>query len=213
MMHFSLVAGWHRGCCLKSSDDALVDNESDLYVHHREQADWERLRGLSAGGFSDRASAVGACVLVSVSGCRSPRLAGAPGTPGVSWGNFTNFLAYCARVNSFAPAAIVPILGVTSTVLEILFALALLLGLCTRLAAIGAGVLLFLFGSAMAISFGIKSPFDYSVFSAMGGSLLLAVWGAYPLSADSLYRQLVRRFANGRAESRALLWLRTILFS
>lgn len=137
---------------------------------------------------------------------------GAPGTPGVTWGNFTNFLTYCASVNSFAPAAIVPILGVTSTVLEIFFGLTLLLGLCTRLAAIGAGVLLFLFGSAMAISFGIKSPFDYSVFSAMSGSLLLAGWGAYPLSADSLYRQLVRRFADGRAESRALPWLRMILF-
>lgn len=139
-------------------------------------------------------------------------LLGAPGTPGITWGNFTNFLTYCASVNSFAPAAIVPALGVIATVLEILFGLTLLLGLCTRLAAIGAGALLFLFGSAMAISFGIKSPFDYSVFSAMGGSLLLAVWGAYPLSADSLYRQLVRHPADGHAESRALPWMRTILF-
>ena len=114
-------------------------------------------------------------------------LLGPPGTAGVSWGNFTNFLRYNAQVNSFAPAAIQPVLGVAATILESVFGVTLFLGVCTRLAAIGAGVLLFLFGGAMAISLGIKSPFDYSVFSAMGGALLLAAWGAYPLSLDSLF--------------------------
>ena len=101
-------------------------------------------------------------------------LLGPPGTAGVSWGDFTHFLQYNAQVNSFAPGAIQPALGVAATILESLFGLTLFLGFCTRLAAIGAGVLLLLFGSAMAVSFGIKSPFDYSVFSAMGGALLLA---------------------------------------
>jgi putative oxidoreductase len=113
-------------------------------------------------------------------------LLGPPGTPGVAWGNFTDFLAYNAQVNSFAPSAIRPVLGVTATILESLFGATLLLGVRTRLAARGAAGLLFVYGLAMAISFGIKSPFDYSVFSAMGGSLLLAAWGVYPLSADSL---------------------------
>jgi hypothetical protein len=35
-------------------------------------------------------------------------------------------------------------------------------------------LLLALFGTAMAISFGIKSPLDYSVFSASAAALLLA---------------------------------------
>jgi len=39
-------------------------------------------------------------------------LLGPPGTAGVSWGNFINFLRYNAQVNSFAPAAIQPVLGV-----------------------------------------------------------------------------------------------------
>jgi hypothetical protein len=33
-----------------------------------------------------------------------------------------------------------------------------------------------MFGTAMAISFGIKSPLDYSVFSASAGALLLALF-------------------------------------
>jgi len=37
-------------------------------------------------------------------------------------------------------------------------------------------VLLALFGAAMAISFGIKSPLDYSVFSASAGALVLALY-------------------------------------
>lgn len=43
-------------------------------------------------------------------------------------------------------------------------------GVRTRWAARGAAVLLFLFGTAMAISFGIKSPLDYSVFLRFRGS-------------------------------------------
>lgn len=127
-------------------------------------------------------------------------LLGPPGAPGIAWGNFKNFLAYSAQVNSFAPVAIVPILAVTATILESLFGIAVLLGACTRIAAAGAGILLFLFGSAMAISFGVRSPFDYSVFSAMGGSLLLAPWGAYPLSIDSLFYQ-PRAFFSSRGKS------------
>jgi hypothetical protein len=42
--------------------------------------------------------------------------------------------------------------------------------------ALGSAVLLALFGIAMAISFGIKSPLDYSVFSASAGALVLAFY-------------------------------------
>jgi len=129
-------------------------------------------------------------------------LLGPPGTAGVSWGDFTHFLRYNAQVNSFAPGAIQPALGVAATILESLFGLTLFLGFCTRLAAIGAGVLLLLFGSAMAVSFGIKSPFDYSVFSAMGGALLLAAWGIYPLSVDSLFPRIAHK--EGASTLRAL---------
>ncbi len=107
---------------------------------------------------------------------------GPPGTAGVAWADFKNPLRYSAQVDSLAPE--VP---------EIRFGIALLPGLCTALAAAGGGALLLLSGGSMAISFGIRSPFDYPVFSAMGGALLLAAWNAYPLSADSLLRSISSR--------------------
>ena len=85
---------------------------------------------------------------------------GNPGGRGVSWGTFERFLRYAAKVNAFAPAWMIPILGTAATVLELLFGVTLILGLALRWAAFGSVGLLFLFGSAMAISFGIKSPFD-----------------------------------------------------
>jgi hypothetical protein len=41
--------------------------------------------------------------------------------------------------------------------------------------ALGSALLLALFGIAMAISFGVKSPLDYSVFSASAAAALLAL--------------------------------------
>jgi putative oxidoreductase len=43
--------------------------------------------------------------------------------------------------------------------------------------AFGSALLLVLFGIAMGISFGIKSPMDYSVFSASAGAVLLGLYG------------------------------------
>ena len=43
------------------------------------------------------------------------------------------------------------------------------------MAAFGSAALLALFGTAMACSFGLKSPLDYSVLSASAGALLLGL--------------------------------------
>jgi putative oxidoreductase len=51
--------------------------------------------------------------------------------------------------------------------------------------ALGSAILLFLFGAAMAISFGIKSPLDYSVFSASAGALLLSLFQARNSAVNS----------------------------
>lgn len=111
---------------------------------------------------------------------------GNPGERGVSWGTFERFLGYAAKVNEFAPAWMIPFLGTAATALEILFGVALVLGLALRWAAFGSAGLLLLFGSAMAISFGIKSPFDYSVFAAMCCSIFLGIAGSNRWTADSL---------------------------
>lgn len=113
---------------------------------------------------------------------------GPPGTAGVAWGDFAHFVAYTAKVNSFAPRQVAPILAIAATICETTFAIGLILGVYTRLFAAASGILLFLFGVAMAISFGITRPFDYSVFSAMSGALMLAMIPTSPVSIDRYFR-------------------------
>ncbi len=93
---------------------------------------------------------------------------------GVGYGDFAHFAQYTAEVNSFMPAATIPFLAWTATAAELVFGVALVAGIRVRWAALGSAVLLALFGIAMAISFGIKEPLDYSVFSASAAALLLA---------------------------------------
>jgi putative oxidoreductase len=92
----------------------------------------------------------------------------------VGYRNFAGFVAYTAKVNSFMPASTIPVLAWAATAAEFAFGLALVLGIWVRWAALGSSVLLLLFAAAMAISFGIKSPLDYSVFSASAGALVLS---------------------------------------
>jgi uncharacterized membrane protein YphA (DoxX/SURF4 family) len=85
-------------------------------------------------------------------------------------------MKYTAQVNSFMPAFTIPFLAWAATVAEFSLGLALILGIWPRWVALASAVLLALFGIAMAISFGIKSPLDYSVFSASAGALVLAFY-------------------------------------
>ncbi len=94
---------------------------------------------------------------------------------GVGYGSFDNFVRYTADVNAFMPAFTVPFLAWSATAAELALGLALVLGVWPRLVALGSALLLALFGAAMAISLGVKSPLDYSVFSASAGALLLAL--------------------------------------
>ena len=88
------------------------------------------------------------------------------------WGSgWRSFVAYTAEVNSFVPHTWAPMLAIAATALELTFAALLLIGLRTQRAALGASVLTLGFALAMAWSFGLKSPMDYSVFvdsAAMG---------------------------------------------
>ncbi len=94
----------------------------------------------------------------------------------VGYGNFDGFMQYTAKVNSFMPASTIPFLAWAATAAELSLGLALVLGVWLRWVALGSSALLVLFGTAMAISFGIKSPLDYSVFSASAAALLVAIY-------------------------------------
>lgn len=91
------------------------------------------------------------------------------------YGNFGNFIRYTAQVNSFMPAFTIPFLAWAATAAELALGVLLLVGLWPRCTALGSALLLAIFGTAMAISMGIKSPLDYSVFSTSAAALLLAL--------------------------------------
>lgn len=128
-------------------------------------------------------------------------LLGANGKPHVGWGDWAHFLAYASRVMSFLPAGVVPALATLATMGEAAFGLLLILGLFTRIAAIGSGLLSFCFACAMAISFGIDSPLGYSVFTLSAASFLLAALPDYTWSLDAwmVRRAINKRLASGTA--------------
>lgn len=94
-------------------------------------------------------------------------------TPGLR--HFANFIQYAAEVNSFLPKAVIPYVAVIATVCETSLGVLLILGLWARWVSLASAALLAMFGTAMAISFGLRSPMDYSVFSASGAAVLLTL--------------------------------------
>lgn len=94
---------------------------------------------------------------------------------GEGLGHFSTFFQRTAEVNSFMPSWTIHPLAYLATGAEIFFAFALLAGIWPRRIALGSALLLAMFATAMAISFGIKEPLDYSVYSASAAAFLLAM--------------------------------------
>jgi putative oxidoreductase len=92
----------------------------------------------------------------------------------VGYGNFDGFIKYTAKVNSFMPASSILFLAWAATIAELVLGILLLLGIWLRWTALASALLLILFGTAMATSFGLKSPLNYSVFTASATAFLLA---------------------------------------
>jgi uncharacterized membrane protein YphA (DoxX/SURF4 family) len=93
----------------------------------------------------------------------------------VGYGNFANFERYTAEVNAFMPVFTIPFLAWAATAAELVFGVLLIVGIWPRLVSWASAILLALFGIAMTLSLGIKSPLDYSVFSASAAAVLLAL--------------------------------------
>jgi putative oxidoreductase len=89
--------------------------------------------------------------------------------------HFDGFIQYTAQVLAFIPAGLVPLLAWTATVAETTIGVLLISGVWPRLISIAAAILLAMFGTAMAVSLGVKSPMDYSVFSASAAAVLLSL--------------------------------------
>ena len=131
---------------------------------------------------------------------------GAFGQPNVAWGNFDRFVEYTGKLNWFLPHAVIPALAIISTFAEILFGLLLLAGWQTRITALCSGILLLIFGLAMTFALGIKAPLSYGVFSAAGGSLLLATCPVFPFSVDEILRPKQKPKPSAPAKMRGQRW-------
>lgn len=115
----------------------------------------------------------------------------------VSWGDWHHFSAYAHQVMNFLPYTLAEMLAVVATIVEITGGFLLLMGLFTRWAAYACSILTFCFAVAMAISGGITSPIDYSVFSVSAACWLLAIQPSYRWSIDAIMK-------SKRAESSGL---------
>lgn len=102
------------------------------------------------------------------------------------WGNWDNFLEYTKLINPWIPDSLISIIGILASGAEIVLAFFLLIGFKTELSAKLSGVLLLIFALAMTFSTGIKSAFDFSVFSASAGAFALSLIHEKYLEVDSL---------------------------
>ncbi len=98
---------------------------------------------------------------------------GPAGTPGVAWGNFEAFLGYTGDMLWYLPAGVVKVGGWGATILEIVLAVGLLVGIRTRVFAFASGVLLVVFAVSMTAAYGFEPALSYSVWSAAAGAFLL----------------------------------------
>jgi putative oxidoreductase len=126
-------------------------------------ANWERI-GMLYARF-----AVGTAFLSAVSG----RFGLWDGT--LDSKHFASFLEYAGEVLSFMPKATIPYLAGVATLCEASLGILLILGLWPQWVSLASALLLAMFGTSMAISFGLKSPMDYSVYSASSAAVLLAL--------------------------------------
>ena len=101
-----------------------------------------------------------------------------------AWGNWDNFLEYTAVLNPLIPVDLIPIVGATATIAEIVFALCLIIGYKTELFAKFSGYLILLFALAMTFTSGIKGTFDYSVFTAAAAAFALSTMKAKSFEFD-----------------------------
>src|SRR5260370_26000935 len=115
--------------------------------------------------------ALGACFLSAVADRFG--LWGPYGGKNVSWGNFAHFVEYTGAVTSLFPSSLTVSFAWAATVAETLFGILLIAGFKIRMASVLSCLLLLSFAMSMATALGIKSPFDYSVFSSAAAAFLL----------------------------------------
>ena len=105
------------------------------------------------------------------------------------WGNMDTFISYTHSLIPWMPTSVVPFLGWTATVLELLFAALLLAGLKLKLVSLLTGLMILTFALAMATSIGLKAPLDYSAFNASAAAFAIIAMGKGRYEMDNLFKK------------------------
>ena len=101
-------------------------------------------------------------------------------------GRFRSFHGVHGRGDVFFPSSLTVSFAWAATVAETLFGILLIAGFKIRMASVLSGLLLLSFAMGMVTGLGIKTPFDYSVFSAAAAAFLLAFWEPDRFTLDKL---------------------------
>jgi uncharacterized membrane protein YphA (DoxX/SURF4 family) len=91
------------------------------------------------------------------------------GKPGISWGDWKHFSPYAHHLMSYLPYNMAEAFAIIATFIEVTGGFLLIVGLFTKQAALACSLLTLCFATAMAITDGITSPMDYSVFTRQRG--------------------------------------------
>ena len=105
-------------------------------------------------------------------------------------GKFRSFRSVHGRGDVSLPRFIDVSCAWAATVAETLFGILLIAGFKIRMASVLSGLLLLSFAIGMVTGLGIKTPFDYSVFSAAAAAFLLAFWEPDRFTLDKLLKRL-----------------------
>lgn len=119
----------------------------------------------------------------SVRGGRPLRILGTSGLQIRGLGRLAAFSRLLRASKLIRTPWLIPPLAWTATAAELGFGIALVGGFFPRVAGFGSAILLSLFAIAMSISFGIKKPLDYSVFTDAGGALLLGLLATHRIAS------------------------------
>src|SRR5262245_33240213 len=114
------------------------------------------------------------------------------GAKNVSWGDFAHFVEYTGAVTSLFPSSLTVSFAWAATVAETLLGILLIAGFKIRVASLLSGLLLLSFAMGMVTGLGIKTPVDYSVFSAAAAAFLLALWERDRFTFDTLLNRLLK---------------------
>lgn len=102
------------------------------------------------------------------------------------WGNWESFVEYTQMINPWLSDPLIQVAAIAATVLEVVFAICLIIGFKTEFIAKLSGILLLLFALSMSFSSGIKAAFDFSVFTASGAAFALSLIKEKFMEVDSL---------------------------